>query len=77
MEHEMGKKEKKVINTHYSLVTICRNENSKSYIYISLIYSLIIHCFFQYSCMDVRVGPKRKMSAEELMFLNCGVGEDS
>ena len=27
--------------------------------------------------MDVRVGPKRKLSAEELLLLNCGVGEDS
>ena len=27
--------------------------------------------------MDVRVGPWRKLSAEELMLLNCGVGEDS
>ena len=27
--------------------------------------------------MDVRVGLWRKLSAEELMFLNCGVGEDS
>ena len=26
--------------------------------------------------MDVRVGLKRKLSAEELMLLNCGVGED-
>ena len=25
----------------------------------------------------VRLGPSRKLSAEELMFLNCGVGEDS
>ena len=25
----------------------------------------------------VRVGPQRKLSAEELMLLNCGVGEDS
>ena len=33
--------------------------------------------FFQWSCMDVRVGLKRKLSAEELMLLNCGVGEDS
>ena len=24
--------------------------------------------------MDVRVGPKRKLSAKELMLLNCGVG---
>ena len=27
--------------------------------------------------MDVRVGLLRKLSAEELMLLNCGVGEDS
>ena len=25
--------------------------------------------------MDVRAGPQRKLSAEELMLLNCGVGE--
>ena len=27
--------------------------------------------------MDVRIGPKRKLSAKELMLLNCGDGEDS
>ena len=27
--------------------------------------------------MDVRVGLYRKLSIEELMLLNCGVGEDS
>ena len=27
--------------------------------------------------MNVRVGPKRKLSTQELMLLNCGVGEDS
>ena len=27
--------------------------------------------------MDVRVGLRRRLSAEELMLLNCGVGEDS
>ena len=27
--------------------------------------------------MDVRTGPGRRLSAEELMLLNCGVGEDS
>ena len=32
---------------------------------------------FPVSCMNVRVGPKRKLSAEELMLLNCGVREDS
>ena len=32
---------------------------------------------FQWSCMDVRIGLWRKLSAEELMLLNCGVGEDA
>ena len=32
---------------------------------------------FPVSCMDVRVGPETKLRAKELMFLNCGVGEDS
>ena len=32
---------------------------------------------FPVVCMDVRVGLYRKLSAEELMLLNCGVGEDS
>ena len=27
--------------------------------------------------MDVRVEPQRRLSTEELMPLNCGVGEDS
>ena len=33
--------------------------------------------FFQYSCMDVRTGPQRKLSTEEMMLSNCGVGEYS
>jgi len=32
--------------------------------------------FFQWSCMDVRVGLWGKLSAEELMLLNSNVGED-
>ena len=28
-------------------------------------------------CMDVRIGLWRRLSTEELMLLNCGVGEDS
>ena len=27
--------------------------------------------------MDVSVGPERRLRAEELMLLNCGIGEDS
>ena len=34
-------------------------------------------CLVKWSCMDVRVGLWRKLSAEELALLNCGVGEDS
>ena len=30
-----------------------------------------------FPCMDMRVGPSRRLSAEELMLLNCGAGEDS
>ena len=33
--------------------------------------------FFWWSCMDVRDGLWRKLSAEKLMLLNCGVEEDS
>ena len=32
---------------------------------------------FLWSCMDVRVGLWRRLSAEELMHLNCGVREES
>ena len=33
--------------------------------------------FFQWSCMDVKVGLWRKLSTKELMLLNCSFGEDS
>ena len=33
--------------------------------------------FFKWSCMDVRVELWRRLNAEELMLLNCGVREDS
>ena len=32
---------------------------------------------FLWSCMDVRVGLWRRLSSEELMLLNCAVGENS
>ena len=32
---------------------------------------------YGFSSMDVRAGVERKLSAKELMLLNCGVGEDS
>ena len=46
-------------------------------LYINLEISCDSLWFFQWSCMDVRVGLWRKLRAEELMLLNCGVGEDS
>ena len=33
--------------------------------------------FSQWSCVDVRVGPRRRLSAEELMLSNCDAGENS
>ena len=38
---------------------------------------LVKAVIFQLSCMNVRVGLQRKLSIEEWMLLNCGVGEDS
>ena len=32
---------------------------------------------FPVVCMNVRVGLQRKLSTEELMLLNCGVGDNS
>ena len=34
-----------------------------------------LSCCMQYMGSQ-RVGPERKLSTKELMFLNCGVGED-
>ena len=35
------------------------------------------HSSHKMLAMDVRIGLERKLSTEELMLLNCGVGEDS
>ena len=43
---------------------------------VHLVKAMVV-IFFLWSCMDVRVGLWRRLSAEELMLLNCGVGEDS
>ena len=32
---------------------------------------------FSKSCTDVRVGPQKRLSMEELKILNCSAGEDS
>ena len=38
---------------------------------------LVKAMIFQQSSMDVRVGLYKNLSTKELMFLNCGVHEDS
>ena len=40
-------------------------------------YSLVKAVVLPVVTMDVRVGLQRKLSAKELMLLNCGVEEDS
>jgi len=30
-----------------------------------------------FPCMDVKVGPQRRLTVEDLMFLNCGAEQDS
>ena len=45
-----------------------------SFYFPFLFHQWLIVCLV---CMDVRVGLWRKLSTEELMLLNCGVGEDS
>ena len=44
---------------------------------LSTMVCLVKLWFFQWSCMDVRVGLWGKLSTEKLMLLNYGVGEDS
>ena len=48
-----------------------------SFLNVGTKYSLSGIWFFLWSCIDVRVGLWGRLSAEELMLLNCGVGEDS
>ena len=43
---------------------------------VSINICVIKAMVFQWSYMDVRVGLQRKLNAEQLMLLNCGVGED-
>ena len=56
-----------------NLDSICKSRDITLPTKVHLVKAMV----FQWSCMDVRVGLKRKLSAEELMLLNCGVGEDS
>ena len=37
----------------------------------------LVNAMVPVSCMDMKVGLYRKLRAEELMLLNCGVGEDT
>ena len=67
-----------MIHIYWGRLTISTWLLAKTVVKISKLLSLLICIkFFQWSCMDVRVGLQRKLSTEELMLLNCGVGEDS
>ena len=57
-----------------SLDSVLKSKDITLLIKVCLVKAMI---FFQLSCLDVRVGLKRELSAEESMLLNCGVGEDS
>ena len=45
--------------------------------FVNKYFLLVKATVFPVSCKDVRVGLQRKLIAEELMLLNCGVGKDS
>ena len=59
------------VMTNLDSVLNCRD------ITLSTKVHLVKAMFFQWSYMDVRVRLQRRLSAKELMLLNCGVGEDS
>ena len=44
---------------------------------LSTVIHLVKSMVFQWSCMDVRVGLQKKLSAKELMLLNCDAEDDS
>ena len=55
-----------------SLDSILKNKDITLPTKVHLVKAMV----FQKSPMDVRVGLERKLSTEELMLLNCGVGQD-
>ena len=57
-----------------NLDSLLKNRDITLPIKVRLVKALV---FPVVMCMDVRVELYRKLSAKELMLLNCGVGEDS
>ena len=57
-----------------NLDSILKNRDSTLSTKVRLVKAMIFPVVMY---MDVRVGLQRKLSAEELMLLNCGVGKDS
>ena len=51
--------------------TLVKDENMKTKVYI---FKAMVFPVVMYGCESWTI---RKLSAEELMFFNCGVGEDS
>ena len=56
-----------------NLDSILKNRDTTFLTKVHLVKAMV----FPESRMDERVGLQRKLSAKELMLLNCGVGEDS
>ena len=54
-----------------------RKKVKSRYITLPTNVHLVKAMFFPVVFMDVRGGPLRKLSVEELILFNCGVGEDS
>ena len=52
-------------------------ETLQRHYFVNMYFLLVKATVFPVSCKDVRVGLQSKLMAEELMLLNCGVGEDS
>ena len=59
------------------VLTFTRHSFKYLHTWIHSILIKTVSYYYFMSCMDVRVGLLRKLSTEELMLLNCGVGEDS
>ena len=59
------------------LESILKTETLHTEVHIVKTIFCLSACLFFPSSVDVRVGLQRKLSAKELMLLNCGVGEDS
>ena len=71
--HEIKRRLLLGIKAMTNLDSILRSRNVTLLIYIHIVKAMV----FPVVIYGLRVGLGRKLSMEELMLLNCGVGEDS